>query len=305
MTVIKISDLQLELKKELITNQEKVNVFLEEIQNLKKRVFDFSTQEGIKEAKELKTQANKFIKELKEFCEPLEADGKKVADARSKITTTLSTGKNNVIDEILAPVAEREEKIKAIKYKLYIPSLSAESNQEKINDLEALNGYEWLAFKDEALDLIERQKTFLAGEKLKFDEEKRLKLELEEKARIERENQIRLEAEARANAQAELRIKQETERLELEKQNAIRAEQVKAEAEKRKAEQESEAKRQADLKEIAEAERLAKNKEHQAKIHNEILEDFLNIFDRMTEEQGKAVIRLIAKGEIRNLKIIY
>ena len=178
MTVIKISDLQLELKKELITNQEKVNVFLEEIQNLKKRVFDFSSQEGIKEAKELKTQANKFIKELKEFCEPLEADGKKVADARSKITTTLSTGKNNVIDEILAPVAEREEKIKAIKYKLYIPSLSAESNQEKINDLEALNGYEWLAFKDEALDLIERQKTFLAGEKLKFDEEKLLKLEL-------------------------------------------------------------------------------------------------------------------------------
>jgi len=47
------------------------------------------------------------------------------------------------------------------------------------------------------------------------------------------------------------------------------------------------------------------NRAHQAKIHNEILADFLNIFEKMTEEQGKDVIKLIAMGKIRNLKIIY
>ena len=37
----------------------------------------FSHTLTTKEAKELKTKANKFVKELKDFCEPLEADGKK------------------------------------------------------------------------------------------------------------------------------------------------------------------------------------------------------------------------------------
>jgi hypothetical protein len=319
--IIKLETLELQLAKEFLVDENNIKKIQGQIDDLKKNVYDFSTLEGIKEAKELKTKANKFVKELKEFCEPLEADGKKIANARSAITTKLATGKDAVIDQILAPIYEREEKIKAIKNKLFIPSLNAGAVAEKLAEIEALAGYDWLAFKDEAEKLLEQHKGFLTNEKIKFDEEARLVKEAEEKARLERENQIRLEAEARANAQAELRIKQESERLELEKQNAIRAEQDKAEAEKRKAEQEAEAKRQtelrikqeaeqAKLKEIAEAERLAKNKEHQAKIHNEILEDILRFLPFSNqyedfEERAKKIVKFIAKGEIRNLKIIY
>lgn len=285
--IIKLDTLELKLAKEFLVDENNIKKIQTQIDDLKKNVYDFSTLEGIKEAKELKTKANKFVKELKEFCEPLEADGKKIANARSAITTKLATGKDAVIEHILAPIYEREDKLKSIKNKLFVPSLNSGSNAEKLAEIESLVGYDWLAFKEEAEKLLEQHKTFLTNEKIKFDEDARLAKEAEERTRLEKENQIRIEAEAKANAQAELRIKQEAERLELEKQNAIKAEQVKLEAEK------------------LQAEKLAKNKEHQAKIHNEILEDFLNIFEKMTAEQGKDVIRLIAMGKIRNLKIIY
>ena len=52
---------------------------------------------------------------------------------------------------------------------------------------------------------------------------------------------------------------------------------------------------------------IAKNddKVHQAKIHNEIVQDLLKYFDKINEEQAKNIVRLFAMGKIRNLKIIY
>ena len=86
------------------------------INMVKNNVYDFSTLEGIKEAKELKTKANKFVKELKDFCEPLEADGKKIANARSAITTKLATGKDAVRSEL-----------RGIAPRTYLPCLEATS----------------------------------------------------------------------------------------------------------------------------------------------------------------------------------
>jgi hypothetical protein len=279
--IIKLETLELQLAKEFLVDENNIKKIQGQIDDLKKNVYDFSTLEGIKEAKELKTRANKFVKELKEFCEPLEADGKKIANARSAITTKLATGKDAVIDQILAPIYEREDKLKAIKNKLFIASHNAQSNADKLADLRTLEGYDWLGFEEEAVKLVNQHRTWLENEKIKFDEEARLVKEAEEKARLERENQIRLEAEAEkrkaeqeaeAKRQTELRIKQEAE--------------------------------QAKLKEIAETERLAKNKEHQAKIHNEILEDLSKLHSGNIDE-AKAIIKAIAKGEIRNLKITY
>ena len=292
--IIKLETLELKLAKEFLVDENNIKKIQSQIEDLKKNVYDFSTIKGVKEAKELKTKANKFVKELKDFCEPLEADGKKIANARSAIITKLSTGKDAVIEQILAPITEREDKIKLIKSKLFIPSLNAGSNAEKLAEIESLADYNWLAFKEEANKLIEQHKTFLTNEKIKFDEEMRLVKEAEEKARLEKENQIRLEAEAEANKKAEEKLKQETDRIEKEKQDAIKAEQNKIEIEKRKQEAEKQ-----------EAKKLAENKEHQSKIHNEILTDFLGIFEKMTEEQGKTLIKYIALGKIRNLKIIY
>ena len=284
--IIKFGTLELLLAKEFLVDENNVKKIQSQIDDLRKNVYDFSTLNGIKEAKELKTKANKFVKELKEFCEPLEADGKKIANARSAITTKLSTGKGAVIEQILAPVYEREDKLKSIKNKLFIPSLNAASNAEKLAEIESLVGYDWLAFKEEAGKLLEQHQTFLTNEKIKFDEEARLVKEAEEKVRLERENQIRLEAEIRANAQAELKIKQESERLELEKQNAIKAELARIEAEK------------------IQAEKLTKNKQHQAIIHNEILQDLIMKIT-LDEDLAKEIIRTIAKNEIRNLRIVY
>jgi len=291
--IIKIENLELLLTREFLVDENNIKKVQIQIEELKKNVYDFSTIEGVKEAKELKAKANKFIKELKDFCEPLEADGKKIADARSAITTKLATGKNAVIEQILAPVYEREDKLKSIKAKLFIPSLNSGSNAERLAEIEALTSYDWLAFREEAEKTIEQHQGFLINEKIKFDEEVRLTKEAEEKAALEREDKIRIEGEARANAQAELKIKQETERLEKEKQDQIKAEQNKIEAEKRRVELEAQ-----------KAEALAKNRDHQAQIHNKILES-LKGQAGISEELAKEIIKLIAKGQIDNLVIKY
>jgi hypothetical protein len=58
------------------------------------------------------------------------------------------------------------------------------------------------------------------------------------------------------------------------------------------------------------SEKLTNNKEHQAKIHNEILEDLKDVTATFEDEcvgydNAKAIIKAIAQGKIRNLKIIY
>jgi len=285
--IIKLETLELELAREFLVDENNIKKLEAQIDELKNNVYDFSTVEGIKQAKELKTNANRFVKELKEFCEPLEADGKKIANARSAITTRLATGKNAVVEQILAPIYEREDKIKLIKNKLFIPSLNSGANAEKLAEVEALNDYNWLAFEKEAKDLLLRHKSFLTNEKINFDEEIRLAKESEEKARLEKENQIKLEAEAKANAMAELRIKQECERLE----EAIKQELIQIEAQKRKLEIETQ-----------EVKKLSESREHQAKIHNEVLQDLEKF---VGTEKAKEIIKAIAKGEIKNLKITY
>ena len=104
---------------------------------------------------------------------------------------------------------------------------------------------------------------------------------------LEKENQIKLEAEAKANAMAELRIKQECERLE----EAIKQELIQIEAQKRKLEIETQ-----------EVKKLSESREHQAKIHNEVLQDLEKF---VGTEKAKEIIKAIAKGEIKNLKITY
>ena len=289
--IIRIETLELTLAKEFLTNSDNIAKIQKEIDGLKKIAFDFSSKDGIKEAKELKTKANKFVKDLKEFCEPLEADGKKIADARSAISTKLATGKGNVIDEILAPITERETKLKSIKDKLFIPSLDGGSNAIKIAEIESLKDYNWLGFREEALPIIEQHKQFILNEKIKFDEQERLSKEAAEKIRLEREEAIRIEAEAKAKLNAQ---------KEIDEANA-RVERIKSEAERKIQQVKNEITKDAVIAQEP-------NKNHQARIHNEILEDILKLFsglEYIDEDFAKNLIRSIVKGEIRNLKIIY
>jgi hypothetical protein len=293
--IIKFENLQIELSKDFLINPENIKKIQDGIESLSKNVYDFSTESGIKEAKELKTQANKFVKQLKEFCEPLEADGKKIADIRSSITTKLTTGKDAVIDKILALVYLVEDKIKTLKTKLFIPSLNAQDNLNKINEIESLKDFNWLAYKDEALKLLDQHKTFLENEKIKFDKEAEDKKIAEENARLEKEEKIRREAREEVETKAKKDIEEANRRAENTEREANRKLQEQADQK---------------AKEQADEEAKTKDIENQRRVHNEILEDLKNITagfedERIGYDNAKAIIEAIARGKIRNLKIIY
>lgn len=305
--IIKLENLELTLTKELLLNPETLKNIQDGIENLTKNVYDFSTIEGIKDAKELKTKANKFIKQLKEFCDPLEADGKKIADARSIITQKLTTGKDNVIDRILAPIIVIEDKLKQLKSKLYIASINAQSNLLALEELRQYENINWLAYNDEANKLISQQKTFLENEKIKFDEIARIAKEAEEKARVEREKEIQEKAKKEieeANRKAQESIAEAERRAKRAEEDAIR---VKLEAEE-KAKRDAENLRIKQEQEIRiakeEEEKKEKDVENKKRIHNEILVDLINK-STLGEDLAKEVITLIAKNEIRNLTIKY
>jgi hypothetical protein len=292
--IIKIENLQIELSKDFLTNPENIKKIQDGIKALEKNVYDFSTESGIKEAKELKTRANKFVKELKEFCDPLEADGKKIAEIRSSISTKLTTGKDSVIDKILAPVYLVEDKIKTLQTKKFIASLNAQDNLNKINEIESLKDFNWLAYKDEALTLLGQHKTFLDNEKIKFDKEAEDKRIAEENARLEREEKIRADAKEKAEIEANRAIEEANRRAEQAEQNAKRELQEKADEDAR-----------LEARKKAEENAKAKDIENQRRVHNEILEDLYLENLGLEDSQLKQVVKAIAQGKIRNLKIIY
>ena len=293
-TEITICDIKVPTKREEVCNQDNINQLLANINQLKNNVLNFDTKEQIKESKKFKSDANKFIKEFKEFCDPLEEEGRVIAKTRSQVKLALE----KIVDDKLAPIVEREAKLKLIKENLFIPSSDVSSCELKIAnlkalDVKALDGYDWFGLREEALLLIAQSITFLENELLGFEKVSREKAEAEEKIRLGKEDFIREQAkfEAERNAQAQI--------VEANR----RAEQAEIEA-KRKVEQEARDKANIEARQKAEEEAKTKNKEHQAKIHNEILEDLVNNL-HYTREEAKNFIKAIARDSIRNLKIIY
>ena len=185
-------------------------------------------------------------------------------------------------------------------------------------------------------DLFNRQKAIEAKEAefAKIEAERKAKEDADRiaKEQAERDERIRKEAEAKAKHDAEEAVqkaKEASERAERERLAAIEsakreaelAEQRRIEAEKKAKEDqeravkaaEERAKKEAEAKERerlaaearakAEADRIAANREHQAKINKEAMADFIAIgFD---DEHAKAIVVAIAQGKIRNVKIQY
>jgi len=286
---IEIYNVKALLTREFINDKVSIENLLAEIGNLKSLIFDLDSPEGVKDAKSLKTKSNKFIKEFKEFCDPLEEEGRNIAKIRSEVKLTLE----RIVDEKLLPISEREEWIKTLKYKLFIPSLDANSNSNKITEMDGYDNYDWMAFRKEATQLIVQHRNFLSKEKIGFDENARLAKEAEEQARIAREEQLRLEGEVRVHAEAQKAIDAADRR----------ADQAKSEAEA-EIRREMEARKSLELKKQAEEAAKTANIGHQAKIHNEILKDLSEVFPG-TQEEAKALIKAIVNGKIKNLKVTY
>lgn len=132
--------------------------------------------------------------------------------------------------------------------------------------------------------------------------------EAEQRAQAEREAAVRREAEARAAAERrELELKLAAERAERERVEAQqRAEQAERDAEAR-AERAAaaERKRQADEQARQEAEARAREADiaHKTAVLTSIKEAFMSA--GVTEEQAKAIINMIRKGEVPSVSITY
>jgi hypothetical protein len=284
--IIKIADCKLELTKDFISDTKKVETFTKELDGLGKIILDLSTPEKIKQAEGLRKEATKFVKDLTEFCAPYEAEGKRIQDARSDISRRLNKSKSSVIDALLAPIDERKKKLVAIKDKLFIPSSDIDSCNTKLADLKALDKYDWLGFKDEALPIIQQCKTFFENELLGFEKAakekaERIKAELETE-RLEYEQIVADRAAAKAEADAQVKIDEANKRAEVAEAKII------------------------PVVEIKEASKLVSvnlTEVHQGKIHREILADL--DFYIGDVELRKSIIKAIVVGKIRNLKITY
>lgn len=264
--------------KELLINTDNLNAILTEIDDLSKVVYDFSTHEGIEEAKKLKTLGNGYVKDLKAFCEPYEAEGKKIMDARSLISTRLITGKDSVINTILEPIAEIERKLKYLNMQIVTPITDIHSCDMISRELVELEAYEWLAHKKGAEMLINQQKDLIAAARKRFeDEAKALHF-----ARLEREAEIAKNAAEQAKRQTEEKIRREQEEKE-------RGEQAKINVEKRQ----------------REAEGLVDDKAHRFKVKNDIFIAIGKLPHNSEDEFIKDIIRAVSRGEIPNLYIKY
>jgi colicin import membrane protein len=174
---------------------------------------------------------------------------------------------------------------------LNLEKLLADTKQKEAEKAEL----EMLRKKEEERKQKERE------EQIAQEAKKRAEREAEEKARIAKEQaeKERL-AIIKQKEEAESRAKAEQERMKREAEEAkLRAEREKQEA------VEAERRAIAEQKAKQEAEQLAreKDKNHKAKINNEVLVDLLKI--GLTEELAKEVIKAIAKGAVANVKINY
>jgi hypothetical protein len=302
----KFQEIGMPLSKELLTNKTSLDAILENIKSLESVPIDISTKNGIKQAKEIKTHANKFVKALKEFCEPLEAEGKAIADARSLISTTLVTGKNAVVTNILKPIEELEAQFSEIVKDKNVSSKSEADNKVRTEKYNALLVFEWHALKADADAIISAQLVFLENEAFGFEKQRleaeRLEFEKLEAERIAREH-LAIE---RQKIEAERKIL-EAQKIEAEKEAILVKANAELEAKKKAQEILAEAKKEADSVNPVSNKNYANENyeiERQKAVHNEILND-LCFNCNLDKETAKKIIIAIAKGFIKNLKISY
>ena len=202
--------------------------------------------------------------------------------------------------EICSLFEEFEEQAKIAKYETLEVLRTALTNREKYEaeqaELERLRLAEQARIQQERDAQIAREATEKATREA--EEKARLEAERVQREKLEAEQrEARLKAEKEAALLREEQLKQkaidDAKQAEHNKQLAIRAERERIEFE-RLAKEEAERK--------AEQARLA-NVEHMRKINNDVLSAIVQT--GITEEQAKAIIKMIAKNEVPHVKINY
>lgn len=215
-----------------------------------------------------------------------------------------------------AQLQERLQSVEAVIIDASFAEFQAAAQEEKTASISAL-----VIARDKA---IKREAEAAELDRLRREEEERKQREREERIAREAAERARIEAEAKAKAEAEAaekKAREEREAIERkarEEREAAEREQkrLRDEAEQKERERlaaEEKAKRSAEEerqriqreqeeKAAEEAKREADRK-HQAKIHGEIIAALSAC--GINEEQAKAAIVAIRKGDVPHIKIIY
>lgn len=283
---------------------DKVKTKLEKVRVEKKAYY-------LKGGREIDSQAKIIEKELLEYQEPHKTAYKKLDALKNEREAKRK--------------ADLEERVRVIRE---LPVSMADMSSDELNGaIQGLQGEECLDFfeyTEQALksrNASRKELSKMFGNKLQAEKEaeelNRLRVEAEERAVKDREDNIRREASEKAEAEKMAAI----EREQQTKQDSIRAEQAKVDAEKRALEAEKNAEHLANiaaerarLLEIArveqqqkdEAAELAKreaNKKNIGKIRKEAKEDLIAL--GATEALAKKIILAIHGKEVRNIKINY
>lgn len=263
-------------------------------------------------------------KEFKELPKKIDATRKQYKDALEALQHEVRQPVTEWEEAEKARVAELERNLDKLQnWDDQIATLSTEDIRKRISETETLaDGYDWQEFHTEAQREGEKalaglREALTAAEKREAEqaELERLRQEAEERAQKDREEAIAREAAekakqdqaaALAKAQAEAELA-ERRRIAAEKQ----AEQDRAEAErkaKEAAEQAAAQERQriADEQAKADAERAAReaDHEHKATINRTALAAIQSA-GQLTDEQAKAVLVAIIKGQVPAVSIQY
>ncbi len=282
-----------------------------------------------------------LVAELKEIPKKIDAERKRMRDTldawKDEVRAPLNAWEQAEADR----VARHTDRIDWLRNRDdQVAELSAADIQARIAEAEAVEvGPDWEEFEAEAhrvkaatltvlqLALTKRQAYEAeqaelerlraeAAQREQNEREERIareaaeqaQREAEQRAQAEREAAVRREAEAKAAAERrELELKLAAERAERERVEAQqRAEQAERDAEAR-AERAAAAERQRQADEQARIEAEAKAREadiaHKTAVLTSIKEAFMSA--GVTEEQAKAIINMIRKGEVPSVSITY
>lgn len=288
-----------------------------------------TTLDGFRKSstEEMRNQVALVNKEGKRAWEALEGLQKKVR----KPLTEFEEREDKRIEGCKQRIAE----IESFKSLRDVPIDQFNEATKKVN---GLFKYDWNEFDFKACAVVEETLTYLEEEKAKTIKQEVERVELEklrkekeeaeekERQRVIKENEERIARESAEKARKEaeekaLKDKQKAEQEVKEREDKLVAEKEVLEIEKaeikrkvyeakKKAVEEEKARVEAErTKALEEAAKKAENTRHRKKIHNEILEDLMNVKSEFQPtvdvEYYKTVIKAIAKDGIRNLSIKY
>ena len=275
--------------------------------------FDVSSAKGRKDIASMAHKVSRSKTALDGLGKSLVGDWKAKAKVVDQERKMLRDRLDALRDEVRRPLTEWEE-------------AEAKRAEEEAIKKEIAQAFEFAVIENELFDKSrEIQRREEEAEKERADAARKKAAEEEEKRRLDKEARIKREAEEAARLDAERRIKEEKERAEREVIAAKVAEEQAKERSKKDAEL-AEARRLKELKDQKERierearekaereekeaarikaaeEKKAANKKHRAAVNNGILKELLAI--GITEEHGKEIVTLAAKGLIKNLSVMY